>query len=242
MLSIALAVVLTADAVPADCVWKDGKQGPALTEDMGRVEVTYSYDPTWFRCAKKAEGKLELIFSVGEGGNLTPQPGKPMTTYSARESVRDLCATPGLKQVQAQLKGTGAMEKLEWSSGIVEVYCQKCQWAGDDNMLVLHTKALTPPGTYTIQATFDDKWYACAKDKAQIELRLFTGATREEVKNAKEPTHVVKGVDGPKIKKSFSKAPICKGNPAFVGYEFGGTGEFRVLPAKGRAITESSCK
>lgn len=242
MLTLALAAVLAADAAPAECAWKEGKQAPTLTEDMGRVEVTYSYDATWFRCAKKSDGKLELIWSVGEGGNFVPQPGKPLTTYSGRESVRDLCATPGLKQVQAQFKGTGAMEKLEWSSGIVEVYCQKCQWAGDDNMLVLHTKALTPPGQWTIQATFDPKWYACAKDKAQIELRLFAGQTREEVKNAKEPTHVVKGVDGPKIKKAFPKGPICKGNPKFVGYEFGGTGEFRVLPAKGRPIQEAQCQ
>lgn len=240
MLNLAIALLLTADA-DGGCAWKDGKAGPAIADNGGSVEVTYSYDPNWFRCAKKAGGKLELTWSVGEAGQLAPKPGVPLTTYSTRESVRDLCSTPGLKQVQAQLKGTGEMERLDWSSGIVEVYCEKCQWAGDDNMLVLHTKALTPAGTYTVEATYDPKWYACAKPGSKMELRLFTGNTREEVSKAKEPTHVVKDVDGVKIKKTFPKGPICKGNPKYVGYEFGGTGEFRVLPAKGRAITDAQC-
>lgn len=206
------------------------------------VEVKFGSDANWFRCAKKAGATLELIWSVGEGGELVPQPGVKQTSYGGRETVRDLCKTPGLKQVQAQLKGTGEMEKLDWSSGIIEVYCEKCQWSGDDNSHALHTKALTPPGTYTIDARFDPKWYACAKPGAALELRLFAGATREEVNKATEPTHIVKGLEGPKVKKTFSKTAICKGNPKFVGSEFGGTGEFRVLPPKGRSIQEAQCQ
>ncbi len=242
MLNLALLLVLSADPTDAGCPWKDPKEPPKFEEYMGGAELKFTSDATWFRCAKKSGGKLEAIWSVGEGGQLTPQPGVPQTSYSGRETVRELCKTPGLKQVQVALKGSGEMEKLDWSSSILEIYCEKCQWSGDDNMLALHTKALTPPGTYTIDATFDPKWYACAKQGSALELRLFTGATREEVNKAKEPTHVVKGLDGPKVKKAFPKGPICKGNPKYVGVEFGGTGEFRVLPPKGRSIQESQCQ
>jgi hypothetical protein len=243
MLNLALLLILTADA-DAGCAWKDAKEPPKLVEDiLSDAEVTFSFDPTWFRCAKKAGGKLELIWSVGQGGELTPQPGKPQTSYSARETVRDVCATPGLKQIQASLKGTGEMERLDWSSNTVEVFCPKCQWLGADNHLALHTGGgLTTPGNFTIDATFDPKWYACAKPGTELELRFFTGATREEVAKAKEPTHVVKGLSGPKVKKAFPKGPICKSKPKFIGYEFGGAGEFHVLPAKGRSIQESKCE
>ncbi|MBS1151251.1 MAG: hypothetical protein H6Q89_2949 [Myxococcaceae bacterium] len=241
MLNLALLLVLAADA-DAGCAWKDSKQPPKLEETGSGAEVTFSADPSWFRCAKRAGGKLELIWSVGEGGELAPRPPAPQTSYSARETVRELCSTPGLKQVQAQLKGSGEMEKLDWSSSIVEVYCQKCQWAGDDNILALHTRNLTPPGTWTLEATYDPKWWACAKPGAELEMRVFTGATRDEVSKAREPTHVVKGLGGPRIKKTFPKAAVCKGNPKYVAFEMGGSGEFRVLPAKGRSIQESQCQ
>jgi hypothetical protein len=244
MLDLALLTLLAAEPAAADCPWKEPKQPPKLEATVfGNVEFTISSDPNWFRCAKKAGGKLALTFSVGEAGNLTPMEPKPLTSYSERTGVGDaLCEKPGLKQVQATLKGTGPMEKLDWSSEIVEIYCEKCQWAGDDNMLVLHTKALTPAGTWTLEATFDPGWYACAKKTGgALELRLFTGETAADVKKMTAPTHVVKGLDGTHVKKTFPLTDPCKGKPKYVGYELGGTGEFQVLPAKGRAIQESQC-
>jgi hypothetical protein len=239
MLDLALMMMLAADA---DCPWKEGKEPPQLEADGTEVKFKISSDPTWFRCAKKAGGKLNLTFSVGEAGKLLPQDPKPLTSYSEVASVGSkLCEKPGLKQVQATIKGEGPMSKLDWSSNVVEVYCPACQWAGDDNMLVLHTKALTPPGTWTLEATFDPTWYACAKKTGgALELRLFTGETAADVKKMTAPTHVVK-VDGPKVKKTFPLTDPCKGKPKYVGYEMGGSGEFGVLPAKGRAVEESQC-
>src|SRR6185436_3877197 len=151
MLALTLALTLLAD----DCAWKDPKEPPKLEATVfGTAEFTMSQDPNGFRCAKKAGGKLQLIWSIGEGGNLLPQEPKPLTSYSERTTAKDLCAKPGLKQVQATLKGEGAMSKLDWSSPVIELYCPACQWAGDDNMLVLHTRALTPAGSWTLEATF----------------------------------------------------------------------------------------
>jgi hypothetical protein len=240
MLNLALVLVLSADPA-ADCAWKEPKSPPALEVDGTDVKFKISSDPNWFRCAKKAGGKLNLTFSIGEGGNLLPKEPKPLTSYSEVESAGDLCATPGQKQVQASLKGTGPMERLDWSSAVVEVFCARCQWAGDDNMLVLHTRSLTPPGTWTLEATFDPTWYACAKKGGALELRLFTADSSAEVKKLTAPTHVVKGLDGPKVKKTFALTDPCKGKPKYVGYELGGTGEFQVLPAKGRAVQEAQC-
>ncbi|MBK7865497.1 MAG: hypothetical protein IPJ65_44240 [Archangiaceae bacterium] len=242
---LTLALTLVVSAAPAACTYKEPKE-PQKIEDniLGGVEFTLRADPEWFRCAKKSGGKLELTWSVGAGGNFETQPPKAITSYGTRESLQDdvICKTPGAKQVQARLEGTGEMEKLAWSSTIVEKFCAKCQWSGDDNMLALHTGGnLSPKGSYTIDATFDPKWYECAKQGAELELRFFTGETAAEVKQATTPTHVVKGLTGPKVKKSFSKAEICKSKPKYLGYEFGGTGELAVLPGKGRAVQEAKC-
>ncbi len=241
MINLAFVMLLGAD--PAACDWKEPKTPPQLEATVfGSVEFKISSDPSGFRCAKKAGGKLSLTLSVGEAGNLLPQEPKALTSYSEVASVGDkLCEKPGLKQVQATLKGTGPMEKLDWSSPVVEIFCPACQWAGDDNMLVLHTKGLTPPGTWTLEATFDPTWYACAKKSGALELRLFTAETSADVKKLTQPTHVVKGLEGPKVKKTFALTDPCKGQPKYVGYEMGGTGEFQVLPSKGRAVQEAQC-
>jgi hypothetical protein len=243
-LALCVALLVGADA-PAPCVFKEPKEPQKIEANiLGGVEFTVRADPDWFRCARKSGGKLELVWSLGTGGKLDAQPAKAITSYSTRESLADavICATVGPRQVQAQLKGTGEMEKLDWSSTIVETFCPRCPWSGDDNMLALHTGgSLTPKGSYTIDATFDPTWYDCAKKGSVLELRFFTADTAADVKKATTPSHVVKGLDGPKVKKSFSSADICKGKPKYLGYEFGGTGEFAVLPGKGRAVQEAKC-
>ncbi|MBX7100442.1 MAG: hypothetical protein K1X89_22175 [Myxococcaceae bacterium] len=241
MLMLALALTLAAE--PEACTFKAPKEPPSIEATVfGGVEFRVSADPAWFRCAKKSGGKLELDWSLGQGGEFAPQPPVALTSYGSRESLSQLCATPGLKQVQATLKGTGEMSKLDWSSAIIEVFCPKCPWSGADNVLALHTGTrVTPPGTFTIEATFDPGWYACAKPTGALELRFFTGATREEIVKATAPSFVVKGFEGPKVKKTFPNGPICKGKPAWLGYEFAGAGEFGVIPSKGRSIVEGSC-
>lgn len=238
MLTLALALTLAAEPEGA-CPWKDPKN-PGKTEiymDHSVVFTTAS-DAKWFQCAKKAGGTLELVWSVGTGGELAPQPAVPLKSYSTREQTKDLCATPGLKQVQAQITGTGEMAKLNWSSGIVELYCPKCQWSGDDNSMAMFTSPRldnkTPKGTWTMEAKFDAKWWACAKPGNELELQFFTGETMDEVKAATKPSHIVKGLGGPKVDKTFPVAAICKDRPKFIGHHFSGAGEFRVLEGRTR--------
>jgi hypothetical protein len=242
MLDLALLMVFTTD--PAGCVFKEPKEPPKLEATVFHVaELTITNDPEWFRCAKKAGGKLEAIFSLGEGGSLAPVEPKPLTSYGERVTLSHevICAKPGLKQVQVVLKGSGAMEKLDWSSNVVEIFCPACPWSGADNMLVMITGRPSPPGTWTLEATFDPTWYACAQKSGALELRLFTGDDEAELNKATRPTHVVSGLNGPKVKKVFPDAAPCKGKPKFVAYELGGTGEFQVLPPKGRAIVDAHC-
>ena len=84
-------------------------------------------------------------------------------------------------------------------------------------------------------------YFTASMQRPDQELRLFTAGSAAEVKKLTAPTHVVKGLEGPKVKKTFALTDPCKGKPKYVGYELGGTGEFQVLPAKGRAIEESQC-
>ncbi len=240
MIHLALLAVLAAEP----CEFKAGKTAPSIEATVfGGVEFYHSADPKFYQCAKKAGGTLQLSWALGEGGEFKPLEPKKLTSYAARESVgsRELCATPGLKQVQATLKGEGGMEKLDWSSAVVEVFCPQCPWSGADNSLALWTKRPAPPDSFKLDARFEPGWFACAKPTGTLELHFFAGATREEVRAMKEPTHVVKGLEGPQVKKTFPSAAICKGKPAWLAYEFSGGGEFRVLPSKGRSFAEAPC-
>lgn len=240
MIHFALLAVLAADP----CEFKEGKTLPSIEATVfGGVEFFHSADPKFYQCGKKAGATLFLTWSIGEGGEFKPMEPKKLTSYAERESVpaRDLCATPGLKQVQATLKGSGGFEKLDWSSQVVEVFCPKCPWSGADNSLALWTKRPAPEGQFKLDATFEKGWFACAETTGKLELHFFVGATREEVAKAKTPTHKVTGLTGPHVQKSFPAAAICKGKPAWMAYEFSGGGEFKVLPSKGRSFVESPC-
>lgn len=58
----------------------------------------------------------------------------------------------------------------------------------------------------------------------------------------KEPTHRIGGLKGPKFKKSFSRAPFCKGDVKWLGYELHGTGELQGVNSGGRGVAQAYCK
>ncbi|MHB8876180.1 MAG: hypothetical protein ACYC8T_21020, partial [Myxococcaceae bacterium] len=160
-----LVLALPAAAAAQDggeCEWKEMKKAPVFTEYMGSsVELIFQSDPKWWSCAKKSGGELLVEFNIGTGGELAPEPARKITTWRNRETLgsKEICRSgSGSKQVQAILVGKGPMERLSWTSTVIEVFCARCQWSGDDNMFVLHTSALTPPGTFTLDATLNPTW------------------------------------------------------------------------------------
>ena len=243
MLGIALALLLSADP-DGGCPWKEPKGPPRIEATVfDTVEFTLSVDPRWFQCARKAGGTLELVWAVGTGGELLPEAPQRLTSYGTSTSLAHgkICTVAGPRQVQATLRGTGELARLDWSSAIVERYCPACPWTNADGSLALFTRARTAPGTWTLEAGFNEGWMACARKTGALELRLFPGASRREALEATVPSHVVKLEPGTRVKKQFAIADFCKGRPAWVGYELAGTGEFQVLPAKGRAVQEAQC-
>jgi hypothetical protein len=225
-----------------ECVWKELRQAPKFVADDGNAVLTLQSDPNWWRCAEKAGGELFVEFNVGQGGVMTPEPAEQIDVWDGRKVMlkRKLCARgSGTWQVQATLTGKGPMERLAFTSTVLETFCPKCEWSGADNMFVLHTGGLTAPGMFTLDATLDPGWHKCAKPGSTLSLYLFTSDDHDKVRDMKEPTHVVKGLEGsPRVKKAFPKGPVCQGKPKYLGYEFHGTGEMQVINTQGRGITE----
>jgi hypothetical protein len=244
VLTLALALATAATA----CEFKEGKQPPSFeVERFEGAHLKFSADPKWFQCTKRAGGTLQLTFSVSDGETTTELKPKKLTSYSENEGIyrREICASgPGIKKVQAKLKGEGGMEPLNFTSEPGEVYCERCEFASGDNMFVLHTSEghLTPRGMLTIEGTLDKRWFECAREGSTLELWLYAADTRLEAQEGKEPTHKVQGLEAQHYKKAFSKARICKEKPKFLGYELHGTGEFERLNGMGRGVTELRCR
>lgn len=237
----------------AECPWVEPKEAPvfSVARHFGG-ELKFRADPKWFQCAKKAGGELTVTFEVAEGeGEFTPVVTRQVRSYSARETIgsRDVCkAGPGEKRVRVSMKGTGELAKLAFAADPVAWYCPRCRMASGDNSLVIHTSdrsSLTPKGMFTLQGNVDEKWHACARLGSKLELRLYAGDSRDEVLNAVEPTHVVRGLEtSARWKKAFDRRPICKTGAKFLGYELWGSGEMSELNYQGRSVQEiaAQCK
>jgi hypothetical protein len=237
-----VAFLLAADVAP--CEYKPPKEPPAFSvERLEGAKVQYSQNPKWFNCAKKAGGTVEIIFTI-DGQD---QPPKKLTSYGENESIyrKQICASgPGPKKVQARLVGKGPLEQMTWSSPEGEVYCERCEYRGDDNMFALHTAQgtpMNPRGMYTIEGTLDPEWFECAKEGSTLELWIYATQTRVEAQESTEPTHKIRGLESKHYKKSFKRKPICKEDAKWIGYELHGTGELSRLNGMGRGVTESDC-
>ena len=245
-LTLAVFAVSLGSAASAEeeaCPWLEGEQPPSLTADDGRVSLRAQYHPAWFRCAKKAGGTLVLRVFTGSDGKHKLLRTKPVRSYSVSEGVghRDLCGQdPPENEVKMTLHGTGAMERLSYKSDVVSIFCARCQWSGDDNMLAVMVGRRGKP---RVTGKVHPEWHTCARKGSTLEMVFFTGESRAEVREAKEPTFVLKGFEkSHKWKKSFSRGKLCKDGASWFGYEFRGTGEMRVMNGRnGRQVQELRC-
>ncbi|MDY7232275.1 hypothetical protein [Hyalangium rubrum] len=250
MLGIMLGVMLGAvhgTAWAADCEWKPPKEPPTFSLVAWRgAELSFSADPKWFNCAKKAGGELAAQFIVsGENEKRIVPARRPITSFSAREmlSLKDICAQgPGPKTVQVTLVGKGQLARLDFTSEPAQHYCPRCELGRGIESFVLHTdQAMTPKGMYTFEATVNESWHKCAREGSTLELWLYAAPTRLEAEQLKEPTHKIAGLEhSPRIKKSFARTPICEGGVQWLGYELRGTGELQ-LAHEGRGVIEARC-
>ncbi|WP_224248220.1 hypothetical protein [Hyalangium gracile] len=231
----------------ADCEWKPPREPPTFTMESWRgAELAFEADPKWFQCAKKAGGTLSLQFTVSSEREQRVLLSRLSSSYGARERLypKQICEEgPGTKTVQATLVGKGPLERLSFTSPPAEYYCPRCELVNRLESLALHTdRAITPAGMYTLQATVNEAWHKCAREGSTLELWLYAVPTRLEAEQLKEPTHKIVGLEGsPRIKKSFARAPICKGGDVqWIGYELRGTGEMQLLN-EGRGVVEARC-
>ncbi|HYH97346.1 hypothetical protein [Hyalangium sp.] len=230
----------------ADCEWKAPQKPPIFTlERWGGARFSFTADPRWFQCAKKAGGTLSLQFTVSGENEQRSLPPRSMTSYSdaAGLSFKEICEQgPGDKTVQATLVGKGQLARLDFTSQQAHYYCSRCDEGRRLETFVLFTDPqLTPTGMYTFQAKVDEAWHKCAREGSTLELWLYAAPTRLEAQEMKEPTHKVAGLESsPTIKKSFARAPICQDGVQWLGYELRGTGELQLL-YEGRAVGEARC-
>jgi hypothetical protein len=233
-----------AAAFAEECPWLDGKEPPTLEVRDGRVSFRAKYHPAWFRCAKKAGGTLVVRVFTGSGGKLKLLRARPARSYSVWADVghRDLCGQdPPENQARIELEGTGAMGRLSYKSDLAEVFCPRCTWRRSEATFALIPKRR---GGATLRARLPSEWHSCAREAGgTLTLLFFTGETREEVRSAVEPTFVIRGLErSHKIKKKISRRRLCRGSPAYLAYEFRGTGEMQVAAKSfGRGVTQLRC-
>src|ERR1041384_763424 len=239
---IALALA-AAPSLAQECPWKEPLNPLHLKAEESTIRLQGAYDRAWFQCAKKAGGSITTELWLGHGGKLEKVREKAQGSSEPREAahVNDLCdAKPKRDQAQVKIVGKGAMEKASWTSEIASVHCARCDFRGDDNMLVLH--ANTRGDEVVFEGTVDEEWQKCALAGSTLEGRFYTGNTRQEVEASGTPAFVLNGLEKDRhFKRGFSRKEICKGSPKYVAYDLVGTGEMAGLNNKGRGIDDPRC-
>ena len=244
LLAAAVLSSSVASAAP-DCEWKEPKDPPTLKDEEGAPKFHERVDSSWFKCARKAGGSATFQWLDAKGQPVKGQKEKKISSASIDETLfqSSTCnATPKLEGAQAKIVGTGAMEKLSFTSELLKIHCARCQFAGDDNSMVMHMQGfLTTPGNATIQGNVNEEWWKCAKEGSTVEMRFFPAATRKEAQEATDPKFVVKGLEAaPKYKKAFPLSQLCAASPKFIGFELFATGEMVDLNGN-RAVMEAKC-
>jgi hypothetical protein len=136
------------------------------------------------------------------------------------------------------------MERLAYQSEVLETFCARCPWRGADNMLaLLMRRGGARRGKATLVSKVDPQWHRCAKPGSTLEMLFFTGESREEVRQAKEPAFVLKGLERrARFRKTIPLRRLCKGAPSYVGYEYRGTGEMQTINGRGRSLQALHCR
>ncbi len=246
LLAVALGVVLGA-AAPAEaqeCVWKDPTTPLALKEGDPPL-LTAKWDREWFKCAKKAGGTLTAQLLAGAPGKLEVVKEEKVNGQNMGVWLSGVCQRePKPTRQQVRLVGTGPMARLSWEGPESDIFCPRCTWAGDDNMLVVHTAGFaTEPGQVTFEGKLDERWFACAKPGSTLEMRFYLAATAVEARELTKPTFVVRGLEAShRFKKKFPKASLCAEKGAFLGYQLFGTGEMQRVNGAGRSVLADPCR
>lgn len=227
------------------CTWVEPREKAKITPADGVVVFEWKLNPTWFKCAKKAGGTLSLEFLTGSNKKLKADKIEKISGASIRKGLyrNKYCGrTPPAQQVQVRLTGTGPMQRLSWTSKIIDVYCPRCEHYSSDTGLGLVWNPHANSKTFTINVFWVRKWYACAKKGSKAEVRIFLGDSKDEAMQATEPVHVVKGVEKKlSFKKEISKKMLCKHQKKFVAYELFATGEMQRVNGSGRSVKAIVC-
>lgn len=241
---VGLVLGMAASARAQECTWKEPKEPPKV-KDGDSLLLTAKWDRDWFKCAKKAGGTLTAQLLAGAPGKLEVVKeekvnGQNMAVWLPSACQRD----PKPTRQQVRLVGTGPMARLSWEGPESEVFCPRCTWAGDDNMLVVHTAGFaTEPGQVTFEGKLDEGWFACAKAGSTLEMRFYLAATAVEARELTKPTFVVRGLEASaRFKKKFPKASLCAEKGAFLGYQLFGTGEMQRVNGTGRSVLPDPCR
>jgi hypothetical protein len=228
-----------------DCPWREGTQPPALRIERSRVELRAKYDPYWFRCAKRAGGKLVLRAFSGREGKLRLVRTREQRSYSVYEVLghRDLCGQdPPEPQAQFVLSGQGAMERLSWKSEVAQVFCPRCQWAPGDHTLALRLPRGRRRPALLVGAV-NAGWHRCAREGSTMSIAFFRGATRREALEAREPAFLVEGLQRRhKFKKKIPRKLLCQDDAEWIAFELVGTGEMQAANGLGRHVLRVRCR
>src|SRR4051812_35539312 len=123
MLMLLVAALAAAPETASECEFIEMRLAPRFEVGrLGSATVTFRADPKWFDCATKTDGaKLEVVFTAGEKEPTTPIVTVPAWDPFFRGTARpkDICALgPGPKKVRAEIRGTGELAKLAWTSEV----------------------------------------------------------------------------------------------------------------------------
>ena len=233
--------LIAAASLAAECTWTDYKKQPAVTPDEGVIFFSHEVPREWWTCARKEGGKATVELLVGDGETMAVKKTSPVSSASLHVGAyRNFLCDNKAKKLQFRVTGTGSMEPISHTSEVIEVdaeMCPRCTYKDwETSVGVMFIK------TIELVIGVDPEWFECAKAGSTWEIRFYTGATKAEVKAAKEPAYAHDLMGKPKhIREPIPYAKVCKGEkPAFWGYQVVGTGELARV-SQPRVISAARC-
>jgi hypothetical protein len=218
------------------CEWPGFATAPAYTPEEGVVWMTAQLDEAFFKCARQAQGEARIVLLAGRPGAMKQVSdeavqGARLQKGLYRSGACDVKPSPTHWQVR--LDGKGALQPASFTSELMALPPDMCPGC---SLRTYESSVNVRPAKrgVSVEVRIDPEWIACKERRGQMTLKLFTGASEEEVLTKLRPSQrVALPAAKAKAEVDVPVGPLCKGKPRFFAYEVLGEGDLRAMDSTG---------
>jgi hypothetical protein len=214
-----------------------------IARDRSVWWLSRSVDPEWFKCARKAGGKLTVRSEMERDGawDLDSQESSPGSDLHHGAWASNYCGRIGKKnpsRIRFVVAGEGALAPLSFTSETRPALCGCTVYPSVD------LRATPSAAGFSVHATITPEHVSCLREEgSSLEVRAYSGRTAQEALAKTKPAWSMSGLEAkPDLSATIPKKSLCAGGATEAVLELAGRGTFGELTGNGETQLHLDCR